>query len=415
MLVIEMSTHDSSHLDQARRPRKLRGRQAALVIGAAFFVTMLGPTLPTPLYPIYQDKFGFEGLMVTSIFTTYVVGIAAALLLFGRLSDRIGRRALLLPGLLLAMLSSAVFYFADTVELLFFGRLLSGLSVGIITGTATAALTDLAPAGRQRLYSLIAALVNMVGLGLGPVMAGALAEFTPFPLTLPYFIHIVLLIVTFAGVSMIAEPLECPDRSFRWEFQGLTLPPEVRGTFLRAATAGFAGFSVLGLFASVAPALLLHVLGIGDHLVCGLVVFAQLGFSALGQIGSTKMADRKAMLIGTGALTAGILLTGISIAVSSLPVLLLGAAFAGAGQGMSFRASLSTLAEQSPAHLRGEITSTFFLVLYIAQSVPVMGVGVAASAVGLAFAGVGFAVFVAFVAAAAFASLLVFKPSDAQV
>lgn len=411
MLVTEMSTHSNSTLNQGRWPRKLRGRQAAVVIATAFFVTMLGPTLPTPLYPIYQDKFGFGGLMVASIFTTYVVGIAAALLLFGRLSDQIGRRALLLPGLVLAALSSSVFYFSDTVATLFFGRLLSGLSVGIITGTATAALTDLAPAGRKRFYSLTAALVNMLGLGLGPVLAGALAEFTAFPLTLPYVVHIVLVILTFAGVSMIAEPLDRQGRSFKWEFQRLRLPPEVRGTFIRAATAGFAGFSVLGLFASVAPALLLHVLGIANHLVCGLVVFAQLGFSALGQVGSTRMADRKAMLIGTAALTAGILLIGMSIAVSSLPILLTGAAFAGVGQGMSFRASLSTLAEQSPSHLRGEITSTFFLVLYIAQSIPVMGVGVAASAYGLALAGVGFAMFVAMIAATGFVSLLVSKPS----
>jgi MFS family permease len=384
----------------------VRGQKAAVVIGGAFFVTMLGPTLPTPLYPMYQERLRFDGLMVTMIFATYAVGIAGALILFGRMSDQLGRRALLIPGLMLAFLSSAVFLLSDSVAGLFLGRILSGLSVGIFTGTATAALMDIAPVESRRSYSLVAALVNMLGLGLGPVLAGAAAQFTSAPLTLPYLIHMVLVTVALAGVVMISEPHARAADSFRWEVQHFKLPTEVRGTFARAATAGFAGFSTLGLFASVAPALLLHVLGIANHLVCGLVVFAQLAFSAIGQISSTRMKDRTAMLVGTALLTVGVLLIALSILLASLQTLLTGAAFAGAGQGMSFRASLGMLAERTPVHQRGEITSTFFLVLYVAQAVPVMGVGFAANVFDLATAGVGFALFMAVTSGFAFVSLL---------
>ncbi|MBD3894662.1 MFS transporter [Halomonas sp. ML-15] len=389
--------------------RGLRGPRAAVVIAAAFFITMLGPTLPTPLYPIYEQHLGFGGLMVTLIFATYAVGVALALVLFGRLSDQLGRRALLLPGLALASISSAVFLVPDSIVALFVGRILSGLSVGLFTGTATAALADLATSSTQRRYSLIAALVNMLGLGLGPVVSGALAEFTSAPLTLPYILHVMLGLIAMIGIAMIAEPLDRKMAPFRWELQRVSLPSQVRGTFIRAATAGFAGFSVLGLFASVAPALLAQVLGVTNHLVWGLIVFAQLGFSAIGQITSTRIPDRQAMLMGTAALSAGIMLTGISILVSSLPVLLAGAAIAGIGQGMSFRASLGTLAQRSPEHSRGEIISTFFLVLYIAQALPVMGVGIVADSYGLAVAGVGFSLIVALVAAGAFLSLLLAK------
>jgi MFS family permease len=384
----------------------MRGPKAAVVIGGAFFVTMLGPTIPTPLYPIYQEVLGFDGLMVTIIFATYTLGIAGALILFGRLSDQIGRRTMLFPGLILAFASSLVFLLSDNVTGLFLGRILSGLSVGIFTGTATAALLDIAPTKSRRTYSLIAALVNMLGLGFGPILAGAVAEVSATPLTLPYLIHMVLVILALAGIAMISEPHPASVGTFRWEFQRLNLPAEVKGTFMRAATAGFAGFSTLGLFASVAPALLLHVIGIANHLVCGLVVFAQLAFSAVGQISSTRMKDRTAMLLGTAMLTAGVLLIGASILLASLPILLIGAAAAGAGQGMSFRASLSMLAERTPVHQRGEITSTFFLVLYVAQAVPVMGVGFAANVIGLAAAGEGFAVFIAITSGAAFFSLL---------
>jgi MFS family permease len=102
---------------------------------------MIGTTMPTPLYPIYERELVFGGVMVTLIFATYAVGVSAALVLFGRLSDQVGRRAVLLPGLALAALSGAVFLIPDNVPTLFVGRVLSGLSAGIFTGTATSTST----------------------------------------------------------------------------------------------------------------------------------------------------------------------------------------------------------------------------------------------------------------------------------
>jgi MFS family permease len=105
----------------------------------AFAVTMLGTTLPTPLYALYRERFGFSQLMITVIFATYAVGVISALLLFGRLSDDIGRRRTLLPGLVLSALSAGAFLTLHGLGLILLGRLLSGLSAGIFTGTATAA------------------------------------------------------------------------------------------------------------------------------------------------------------------------------------------------------------------------------------------------------------------------------------
>src|SRR5947199_1927134 len=75
-------------------------RGAACVgVAYAFLVTMIGTTLPTPLYPIYQQRFGFGELMITVIFAVYAVGVIFGLILTGRLSDEIGRRPVLLFGL----------------------------------------------------------------------------------------------------------------------------------------------------------------------------------------------------------------------------------------------------------------------------------------------------------------------------
>ena len=63
--------------------------------------------------------------------------------------------------------------------MLFVGRILSGLSAGLMTGTATATLTELITAGRQA--SLVATAANMGGLGLGPLIAGLFAQYLPHP------------------------------------------------------------------------------------------------------------------------------------------------------------------------------------------------------------------------------------------
>jgi MFS family permease len=147
----------------------------------AFGVTMLGTTRPTPLYAIYQQDFGFSELMVTVIFATYAAGVIAALMLFGPLSDKIGRRRVLLPGLALAALSAVAFLLAHGVGSLLVGRILSGLSAGLFTGTATATLLDLAPAEARGRATLVATMVSMGGLACGPLLAGLLAQFASSP------------------------------------------------------------------------------------------------------------------------------------------------------------------------------------------------------------------------------------------
>ena len=138
------------------------GRTAGFAATAlALGVGMMGTTLPTPLYALYRQRFGFSELMITVIFAAYAGGVIAALLLLGRLSDQIGRRRMLLPALGFSALSACVFLLADGLPLLLAGRIVSGFSAGIFTGTATATLVDLAPPERRGRATLGAAVANM--------------------------------------------------------------------------------------------------------------------------------------------------------------------------------------------------------------------------------------------------------------
>ncbi len=401
-----MNRSPSASVATAAR-RGLSGTAATAGTAYAFAVTMIGTTLPTPLYPIYEQRFGITNLLVTVIFATYAVGVIAALLVLGRSSDAVGRRPVLLAGLACAAGSSVVFALADGLAPLLAGRLLSGLSAGIFTGTATATLVDLAPAQARARGTLIATAMTVTGLGLGPPLAGLLAQVAPDPLRLPYAVHLALLAPAAAAIWAMREPVAVEPSSNlrRLRVQRLHVPREVRPVFVRAGTASLAAFAVMGLFTAVAPSLLIELLHLKSHLLSGAVVFVLLGTSAAAQLALELIPARTALPLGCLLLVAGSGLIAGAIAASSLALLLAGAAIAGAGTGFCFRAGLTLVNTASPSERRAEVASSFFVVSYLAISVPIVGVGVAAEAVGLRPAGIAFAGLVGLLALVVMASL----------
>src|SRR5437868_5238284 len=119
---------------------------AYLLLAGVFIAGMLGTTLPTPLYVLYESEYHLTSALVTVIFATYAVGVLVALLLLGRASDHFGRRPVLTAALGLAFGSTLLFVFAQNVPMLVAGRFLSGLCAGLLAGTATAGLAELQPA-----------------------------------------------------------------------------------------------------------------------------------------------------------------------------------------------------------------------------------------------------------------------------
>lgn len=383
------------------------GWRGATLAGVAFAVTMIGTTLPTPLYSSYAREFGFGELMTTVIFSVYAVGVIAGLLSFGHWSDQLGRRPMLLAGLALSALSAVVFLLPGAVAWLFVGRVLSGLSAGIFTGTATAAVVDLAPSGERARASLVAAAVNMGGLGAGPLLAGILAQYAPLPTRLCFVVDLALIALGVGCVLVVRETVPPRDRSqpLRLQPRGVSVPPEIRGVFTRATIAGFAGFAVTGLFTAVSPAFLAEVIGNTNRAVLGLVVMSVFAASIVGQSASTRAGNR-AMPIGCVGLIVGMALVAASLPAASLPLLVAGSVVAGFGQGMSFRAALASVSEAVAPERRGAVTSTLFVVLYVGISIPVIGDGALATGLGLVSAGVIFAAVVAVLAVVALVLLV---------
>ncbi|AWZ09158.1 MULTISPECIES: MFS transporter [unclassified Streptomyces] len=384
----------------------LRGWRACFLSGAVFAVCMAGTTLPTPLYGLYQEKFGFSELTVTVVYAVYAFGVIGVLLLAGNVSDAVGRRPVLLAGLGLAAASAVCFLCADGMPWLYAGRLLSGLSAGLFTGAATAYVMELAPAGGASRATFVATAANMGGLGCGPLLAGVLAQYAPWPLYLPFAVHIALVAGSAAVLLRLPETVRelRPLSTVRPQRPGL--PPQVRAVFGPAAIASFVGFALFGVFTSVSPAFLAQSLDVHNHAVSGLVVAMAFFASTAGQLAVGRVGVGRSLPLGCAGLFAGLALLAGALWRDLLPLVVLSAVVGGLGQGLAFRGALSAVAAASPADRRASVISTLFVVAYTGISVPVIGVGLLVGPLGLEGAGLVFIACMAVLVASAALYLL---------
>ena len=358
-------------------------RQAAFwLLAFVFAVTMLGTTLPTPLYVIYQAQWHFSAATVTLIFAVYAATVLATLLLAGRSSDQAGRKPVLAVALGVSALSTVAFILAPDEGVLLAARVLSGLSAGLMTSTATAALSELIPAAAGRRASLVATAANMGGLGLGTLIAGLFAEYAPHPTTLVFEVYLGLLAA--AGLCLLFLPeTVSPRRRPGLRFAGLGIPERGRGQFIAAAVAAFAAFALLGLFSSLVPGFIGGVLHQDSHSVQGAVVFGMFGVGTVTQVALSRFSSRRVVLAGLGLFLAGLGLIVAALAQAAMILFLAGTVVGGVAVGAVFLGSLATASRLAPAERRGHAISAFFVACYAGLIIPVVGVGTLSGFIGI--------------------------------
>jgi MFS family permease len=299
------------------RPRR-SGAAALLIVWGAWLLLMVGANVPAPLYAVYAQRFGFSSVVLTLVFTTYAFVLVPALMLFGQLSDRFGRRLVIVAG-----------------------------------------LAGLAQAG---------------GSGAGPLVGGALAQWAPDRLRLPYLVMLGATLAAALLVLATPEPAAATTRTWRVTRPGV--PAEILVPFARLGLTAAALWATLALYLSVVPsyaAALLHTSNLA--LVAAVSALACAASCAAQLVAHRGIDGRTAQALGLSVLAAGLVLLVLAWPLSSLAVLLAGAVLAGAGHGIGFLYAQDELNRIAPPERRGEVTAAFITCIYVGVACAVIAVG----------------------------------------
>jgi MFS family permease len=353
----------------------MRGLLPALNVWAAWLVLMAGANLATPLYAVYAKTFGFSSLVLTTIFATYAVVLVPALIVFGRLSDRFGRRPVILAGLGMACGGLLLFAFARSSAWLYGARAVQGLAVGMISGAATAALVELDPRHDRRRAALFAGLAQADGSAAGPLLAGVLAAWAPDRLRLSFFVGLGLTVA--AAAWTLALPSTGERRRESWRAQWPRVPKRIRSRFIRVSLAAATVWAVVALYLSIIPSYASDLLGTHNLALMAAIAAVALVSSFATQVVSQRRqaSPRASQAAGLAILAVGLVALVVASPLHSLAALLAGSIVAGAGHGITFLNAQQELNEMAPEERRGEVTAAFIACIYFLVAASVISTG----------------------------------------
>lgn len=376
-------------------------RRGFATVTGVFALFLCAGGAPTPLYGVYAERWHFGAGLLTVVFAVYAVALLGALLLFGNLSDAVGRRPVLLAATGLLVLSLLTFVAADDITLLLVARVVQGFATGLMTAAASAMMLDFEPARRPGLAALANVVTAMGGQTLGTLFAGALVQYGPQPTRLVYVLLSSLGIGCGVAIYLaVPEPL-AGRKPFALSVR-VRVPHEIRPAFLAALPCLIATWALSSLFLSLGPDLVLALDHSSNRLVSVSASALLLGSGTVSAVAARKRTPRARMLGGCAALATGSGLTVAALAEQNTPIFYLSILVAGLGFGTAFSGALQTLVSLAGSEDRGALTAAVYVVAYASFSVPAVIAGVATTSAGLIPTAEVYSTAIALLAAAAF-------------
>jgi len=362
----------------ARLPRA-RARPAGRLSDTAAFYLQLsiilsfiaGSSAPTPLYAVYQAAWGFSPITITVVFGVYALAVLSALLVFGSLSDHIGRRPILLVTALVQAVAMAIFASAHGVGALAAARVVQGLATGAAAGAVGAGMLDL-----DRVKGTIANAVGpMIGTATGALLSGLMVVFLPAPTTLVYVVLGAIFIAQAIGVTAMRESATPRPGALAALKPHFRLPPQVRRAMLLAVPALVASWALIGFYGSLGPSLVKRLVGSTSPALGGLAYFVLAASGGVAVLLTRERSPRFQTILGAAAMMAGVATMMAAIGQASVGLLFLGSVVAGAGFGCSFQGGVRSVVAQAGAHERAGVLSVVYVVAYLAMGVPAVLAG----------------------------------------
>jgi len=396
--------HRQGRLGEPGAARHPLSTSAAFRVTVAMMVLFIyASAAPTPLYGVYQARWGFSAATLTAVFAIYIVFLLATLLVFGPLSDHIGRRPVIMAAIAVNVVAFVLFLVANGAGLLFAARALEGIAVGATANTLGAVLLDLRPRGG--LAPLMSSIAPVAGLAAGALVTSVLAQYGPAPTRLTWWL---LLGASAAALVLVAVMPESGTRqpgalaSMR---PHVSVPRPARGAFARAVPAIVAVWALGGFYLSLGPSLAAQLAGSRNLLWGGVVVFLLTGVGAAASLAVRSARAPAQMLWGCLALAVGAAVTIAAIETGTAAVLLLGSGIAGLGYGPAFTGAYRTVVALAPEDDRAGLIAAIFTISYLSSGVPALIAGITAEQYGLHGTALIYSAAVAGLAAAAGAFL----------
>lgn len=355
---------NSSPVDDHRLTRAKQWRIAGL---ASITVTFLATSsAPTPLYATYQSRWGFSDQMVTVIFGVYALALLVTLLSAGRVSDHLGRRRVLLSGIIVQVLAMVTYVDAHSVTTLLIARVIQGVATGVTLGAVGAAMLDVdARSG---------AVANSTAPGLGTASGAVISSFAvqwlPAPTRLIYLVFAGILLAQMVWVTHLPETSPRHRGAWRSMIPQLTIPPQTRRPLLSAAPVLFAVWALAGFFGSLGPSLIAQLVHSQSVVAAGAGLGVLAGVAAVTTYLLRQWSATRVIVTGTLALSAGAAAVILGVATNSWVVFFAGTTFAGVGFGAGFQGGMRLVAPLAHPDQRAGVLAVLYMISYLAMGVP---------------------------------------------
>jgi len=351
-------------------------------VAFAFLIVMAFATLPSPLYGLYRTRDHLSEFMVTVVYAIFAAGTITALSSVRFIVPRAGRRGVMLAAVATMIVAAGVLAAWKALPGLLLGRLITGVAVGLAAGTAITYLIELRAREDPNAAAVIRArnigtAVSVGGLGIGPLIAGCLAEWVSRPLTLPYLVFMALGAIALIGVATAPETgTSPPPGAAENRTDGARRSVRV---LVPGATATLAAFAANGLFAGLSGLFLAVTLKHPSHALSGATLFLVFSSGVAAQLATNRLQASRVFVLGTISMLLGLalLVAAVRLSTPSLVLFLLGGALIGAGAGAMFKGTTGLVLDATPPESRLAMTSDLLIALYVGLSIPVIGAGVA--------------------------------------
>ena len=341
-------------------------------LGLLMLAAAAGTNVPTPLLLVYRDELHMSSTSVTALFGVYALGLMPAVAFAGPAADRWGRRRVALPAALFCGLTSLLYVtVAHHEPLLFLVRFLQGSGAGAVFTVGSAWLVEAALGERSTSGPRTAAVTMTGGFAIGPAVAGLIGQWGPWPLVLPYLLHVAALLLAVLPAWTVGETLTPRADGHR----GLPRTRAFRPGRLRPAVLVVAPLAVC-VYAFPASAIagvpVLIGFPVAPVALTGLLAGVTLGAGSLAAPLQGRLGPRTAPVAAACGLVG---FAGTALAAAVAPLLLLAvpsAVVLGAGGGLALASGLARLPTVASAGRLGSVSAAFYACAYVGFGVPLL-------------------------------------------